>query len=143
MINVRILKDHQLVVMCFKGEITPENVISFIGRLVKNPDYEPSYRSVIDLRSCTLMYDIEGLKRTLEYMATARGFAAKRKTAYITSSSGHVVPPMMMTTGTYNIPMDVKVHSTVDAALHWLGMEDFTTEDYRRLLSSMCDCACD
>lgn len=139
MINVRILKDHQLVVMCFEGEITPEEVTSFIAGLVNNPAYDPTYKSVIDLRHCTLLYDIVGLKRTLEYMATAKGFAAKRKTAYITSSSGHVVPPMMMTSGNYNIPMEVKVHSTVDAALDWLGLENFSTEDYQQLLRSMCD----
>ena len=138
MINYRIIKEKQLVVMCFEGDLTPEIVISFIDDLVKNPAYDPGYSSIVDLRNCNLLYDIESMKRTLEYMATASGFAAKRKTAYITSSSIHVVPPMMMTSGNYDFPMDVKVHSTVDSAISWLNLEDFTSEDYKRVLRSIC-----
>jgi hypothetical protein len=140
MINVRIIKEHQLVVMCFEGDITPGDVTAFIAGLVKKSGYDPAYSTIVDLRNCTLLYDVGALKQTIQYMATAEGFAAKRKTAYITSSSGHVVPPMMMTSGTYNIPMEVKVHSTVEAALSWLGLEDFTPEDYQQVLRSMCNC---
>lgn len=139
MINYRVIKEKQLVVMCLEGDITPEIVMSFIDDLVKNPGYDPGYSSIVDLRNCNLLYDIESMKRTLKYMATASGFPAKRKTAYITSSSIHVVPPMMMTSGNYDFPMDVKVLSTVDSAISWLNLEDFTAEDYKRVLRSICD----
>lgn len=138
MINFRIIKEKQLVVMCFEGDITPEIVISFIDELVKYPSYNTEYKTIVDLRNCNLVYDMEGMKRTLAYMASHRGFAARRKTAYITASSGHVVPPMLMNTGTYDFPMEVKVLSTVDSALSWLHLEDFTFEDYQRILQSMC-----
>lgn len=140
MISYRILKEKELVVMCFDGDITPEMVISFIEDLVRTPGYDPEYMSIVDLRCCNLIYDIEEMKRTLAFMASARGFAAKRKTAYITSSSGHVVPPMLMTTGVYDFPMEVKVHSTVDSAISWLNLQDFTVDDYKRVLQSICDC---
>jgi hypothetical protein len=81
MINFRILQDKQLIIMCFEGEITPEIVMSFIDELLKTPDYNPEYKSIIDLRRCKLVYDIEGMKRTLEYMVASRSFAVKRKTA--------------------------------------------------------------
>lgn len=140
MINYKILAEKQLVVLCFDGDITPEIVMSFIRDLVKNPDYNPEYKSIVDLRNCNLVYSMEGMKRTLEYMATANGFVAKRKTAYITSSSGHVVPPMLMNTGAYKFPMDIKVLSTVETALSWLALDDFTAEEYQRVLQSICNC---
>ncbi len=140
MINYQIIGEKQLIIMCFDGDVTPENVISFIRNLVKNPEYDPGYKTIVDLRNCNLVYDMEGMKRTLGYMATANGFAAKRKTAYITSSSGHVVPPMMMNTGVYDVPMDIKVLSTVETALSWLDLDDFSVDDYKRVLRSICNC---
>ncbi len=140
MINYQVIGEKQVIVICFEGDITPENVISFIRELVENPEYDPEYKSIVDLRNCNLVYDIEGMKRTLEYMATASGFAAKRKTAYITSRSGHVVPPMLMNTGVYDVPMDIKVLSTVETALSWLDLDDFTPEEYKRVLQGICNC---
>lgn len=139
MINYKIINDKQLLVMCFEGDITPEEVISFIDKLVKLPGYDPEFSSIVDLRNCNLVYGVGDMKRTLAYMAGAEGFVAKRRTAYITSSAGHVVPPMMMNTASYDFPMEVKVHSTVDSAIAWLNIPDFTAEDYSNVLRSICD----
>ena len=140
MISYKILTEKQTIIMCFDGKITPEIVISYIDELVKNPEYDPEHKSLVDLRNCDLTYDVEGMKRTLAHMLTAKGFAGKRKTAYITSNSAHVVPPMMMSSGAYNFPMEIKVLSTVASAIDWLEIEDFTEEDYKRILGTICDC---
>ena len=139
MISLKILKDKELTIMCFRNKITPEMVMKFINSLVQEPEYNPEYNAIIDLRSADMQYDMEGLKKTLNHMLTAEGFRSTRKSAYITSSSNQVVPPMMMNTLGYEFPMKVKVHSTVESAIAWLEIEDFTPENFQAVLSTMCD----
>lgn len=139
MINIKILKEKELTIMCFRDKITPEMVMKFINSLVQEPEYDPGFNAIIDLRSADMQYDMEGLKKTLNHMLSAEGFRSTRKSAYITTNSNQVVPPMMMNTSGYEFPMKVKVHSTVESAIAWLGIKNFTSEDYEAILSTMCN----
>lgn len=112
--------------MYFQGAIMPEDIITFIQALLKDEDYNPSYKSLIDLRDALLHYQPDDVKRIIEYMRTTEGFYGNRKTAYVTSSSNQVVPPMMMGHATPNFPMDVKVFSSFEYALAWLEVEDLS-----------------
>jgi len=140
MICLKILKEKELVIMCFQGEITPDTVITFINSLVQEPDYNPNFTTIIDLRAAEMNYDMDGLRRTLEHMMTTEGFASGRRSAYITSNANQVVPPMMMNTPAYDFPMEVKVLSTVESAIDWLEIKDFTPKDYEEVIRSICDC---
>ena len=139
MICYRIIQELELVVICCTGDITPEVVMPFVDELVRIPGYNPGYNSLIDLRGSNLIYDVAGIRRALQHLANVEGYIARRKTAYITSSSVHVVPPMLMNAGSYDFPMEIKVHSTTAAAISWLGLKDFSEEDYQQLLQSICN----
>jgi hypothetical protein len=117
MINFKSLHDEKFTLMYFKGVVTPEDVISFIDSLVRDSEYHPEYNSLVDLRDAELVYDLEGMKRTLKHMQSTPGFTSNRKTAYITSASTQVVPPTLMNSGLFSTPMKVKVFSSVTSAM--------------------------
>ncbi|MEX0985887.1 MAG: hypothetical protein WD052_00325 [Bacteroidales bacterium] len=137
MIYFKILEEKRLVVMVFKGVITPADVMDFIDSLLQLDAFDPEYSDIIDLRSADMSYDYDGLRSTLHFMATTKGFAAKRKSAYITSNSKQVVPPMLMKSGAFDLPMEVEVMSTVESCLEWLDITGFTPADYEEILKEL------
>lgn len=138
MIRYKILEIKKLVIICLRDILTPEVVIDFIYGLTKDSTYDPAYSALVDLREAELQYDMQGLKRTLEVMQTTQGFTAERRVAYITSMSSQVVPPMLLNSGMFKAPMKVKVFSSLDTGLKWLGIEGVTVEDYNRLYTEIC-----
>lgn len=137
MTSFRILDTHRLVLMNFQGFIDPELVISFIDKLVKDPAYSNSYNSIIDLQKAEMHYTMESLRKTMDYMATNIDFVGKRKTAYITSLSQQVVPPMLMSTAENKFPMEVKVFSALESAVDWIGIRDISVYQINRILNEM------
>jgi len=126
--------------MCFKGQVKPDDVIGFIDRIVSDPEYNKEYDSIIDLRNTELHYDMHGLRKVLIYMATSEGFIGNRKSVYITSEANHVVPPIMMSSDQYKLPMQVKVCSSIDNAIEYLKVKNFDEDDYNDCISGMCNC---
>lgn len=138
MIRYKILDIKRLVIICMRDVVTPDDVIDFIYGLIKDSTYDPAYSTLVDLREAELLYDMQGLKRTLEVMQKTQGFTAERRVVYITSMSSQVVPPMLLNSGRFKAPMKVKVFSTLDTGLKWLGIEGVTVEDYNHLYTEIC-----
>lgn len=132
MIHKKILPEYKLTIMCFVGIVTPEDALRFLEGLNKEPEYDKSYNSIIDFRDALLTYDAEGLRKTLQFILEKN--AGNRRTAYITSEPRHVIPPSMMKSNEFQMPMDVKIFSTVESALDWLVMDDLSAEDYEQII---------
>lgn len=126
--------------MCFSGRIVPQTVIDFIDQVVQDPQYNKNHFTIIDLRSTELHYDVDGLRRVLKYIEKKEGFAGKRKTVYITSNPNHVVPPLLMSSKEYEIPMEIKVVSSAKSAIDHLKIPGFTVFDYNKIIKTLCNC---
>jgi hypothetical protein len=136
MITHKVIANKKLVFMYLQGTIKPDDITAFIQFLLKDEDYDPSYSTLIDLRDATLQYRAEDVKRVIEYMRTTDGFSGNRKSAYVTSSSNQVVPPMMMGQSTPNFPMEVKVFSSFEYALDWLAVKNLSEEYFDEIRKS-------
>ena len=138
MIRYNILGNKRVTLICFTGIVYPEDVIGFINTIAKDPAYDTSFNSIFDLRNADLSYDVEGLRKTLNHVFTAEGFQGNRKTVFITSNANQLVPPMMLSSQSDKLAMQIEVASTVEAALRFVEIKDFTQEDYLHELNKLC-----
>ncbi len=138
MINFKIISEKELIIMCFLGDITPDDIIGFIDSLILEEGYNIKFRVLIDVSRVNFSYDVQGLRRVMHYMMTKDGFAGERKSAFIALNANQVVPPMIMKAGTYDFPMKIRVVATIEAALNWLEIEGFSVGECKKLLDEIC-----
>ncbi|MFC2138527.1 hypothetical protein ACFLTE_10160 [Bacteroidota bacterium] len=126
-----IYKDKKLVVEILAGDTKSEidEHINFKKTLAADPDFDPKFDSIIDMRK-THLKSMNEIEATIKYYFNnakqVPNLLAKRKCALITST-----PDQVAATYIYEsfkeLPIDYKIFSTVEASLIWLGINDFDT----------------
>lgn len=134
----KILAEKQLIIMCLTGKIDADDVISFLNSLISDKYYDPKFNSLIDLRNSEMSYKIEDIRSVFNHMSNIPGFAAKRKTVYVTSNSSQVVPPLALTTKNMNLPMEIKVTSELQSAFKYLDLNQETSDLIESFLPESC-----
>jgi hypothetical protein len=127
-----IYKDKKLVVEIIAGDTKSEidEHINFKKTLAADPDFDPSFNSIIDLRKINIksMKEIEAtIKYYFRHAKQVPNLLAKRKCALIT-----ITPKQVAATFIYKsfreLPIEYKIFSTVEASLKWLDIDDFDTK---------------
>lgn len=119
--HYRILHEEKLIVEYYSGDIVLENLIEFKKILLTDPEYNPQYNLLIDLRDATFLLTEYEIKKYLEYAKPVLYLFKKRKSAYLTHTPNQVVFVTFIEYYSEGfLPIEVKIFSTTNAAISWL-----------------------
>lgn len=120
--NYIILPALKIMVECYKGELSAEAAISYKKALLKDPDYDPSYNIITDLREIEVNISSENLHQITEFFDFLKDTPVKRKVSLITDKpSQTVLAHFFKELGRESI-IQYDVFCTLEAALEYVGL---------------------
>lgn len=119
--SYKVFPDKRLVLEFHAGIGTFERLKAF--KLVEAADsnFSHNYDTLIDIRNTTIDGDRKDVNRYIEFAAAHGGVSGKRKMAVLTDTPKHVVFFTFMNMFSIALPQSMKLFSTPEAAISWLG----------------------
>jgi hypothetical protein len=127
----KILVEKELIIEYYTGEVRAHDFISLKERICKEPDYDFSFDTIIDIRDAALAIDENDLSNILAFINIKFKDAAGRKSAYLTASPNDVVQTTMyasLNEINNKLHMQMGTFSTVKAVSKWFGYNGTTTD---------------
>ena len=127
----KILVEKELIIEYYTGEVRAHDFISLKERICKEPDYDFSFNTILDIRDATLAIDENDLSNILAFINIKFKDAAGRKSAYLTASPNDVVQTTMyasLNEINNQLHMKMGTFSTVKAVSKWFGYNGTTTD---------------
>jgi len=117
----RIISDKKLLIDYLAGTFTVTELINCKIIQSKDINYDPTFNVLVDLRDASIQFKKDELSGLLTAPYEYRKLLGKRKIAYLTQTPNHVVfTTMLASMG--GIPMKMKIYSTLEAAISWVGL---------------------
>ena len=119
-INYQIDNSQKAIVETWPSEIRIEDYIDVKQRQFKDPSFNPDYDVITDLRGLTQKY-IEGtIQEIVNFISEHSDNMRDRKSAVIADNPNSVASAYVFKDRSKNLPVTIRVFSTIDAALEWL-----------------------
>jgi len=130
MLKSKAYPNRNLLIICTFGEMEISSISEAVLLATQNPEFKPEYDTIFDLRHTELEVSREGLDELISAVKAAPGFQGKRQTAFLTSRPAHVVMAEILSMPANEFPMEIRAFSSPNAAIHWLKLSDFSTEEF-------------
>ena len=112
-------------------------MFQFVETVKNEKDYDKTFNSLIDLNEVKLNISIKDIQKYVEYLNGDASVLGSRKLAIITKTPDHVVTGTLYQLLSENLPMNIRVFSTFEAAVRWLGLHSFTIDDYTNIVKEL------
>ncbi|HER08158.1 MAG TPA: STAS/SEC14 domain-containing protein [Bacteroides sp.] len=123
--SYRILPDYNLIVSRYEGEISESEIISLKEAITRDDSFNIRYNTLDDFSDTT--FHMTGESNVLVYNWLRDHYSWRRNSAVLTSTPEQVVNITLFThIQKYELPMKIKIFSTLEAALQWVRL---STED--------------
>ncbi|WP_457617270.1 hypothetical protein [Lutibacter sp.] len=134
--DYKIAIDYNLIVEYHSGTLSEiSRFINFRKQLISDPLFLPNQNLIIDLRDVN--FEITG-----DDVTTYTAFASEnpilnteKKVALITATPNQVVSSTLYKMAQKNVLQQIKIFSTLDRALEWLGASNAYEYTHQTLLS--------
>jgi hypothetical protein len=119
-----VYKAHRLVISTASGLVTWEEIKARQDQTKTDPDFNPEFDQIVDLRSATRIALSGDQTR---YLASRRIFSSRSRRAFVAPNpSVFGVGRMWETYSEFsNNPTEVRVFRDLPSALEWIGLKDF------------------
>jgi hypothetical protein len=119
--NYRILPEYRLVVSHYAGDISESEIISLKETIKQDKDFHMEYNTLDDFSDVAFHITQESYGRVFKWLRDH--YSWKRNSAVLTSTPDQVVNIILFNfTQKFELPMKIKVFSTLQAALHWVNI---------------------
>ena len=120
--NYVVRKEHRLVISTGSGLVTWKEIKARQDQTQIDPDFNPEYNQIVDLRSVT---DFDMSTEQTRLLARRRIFSPNSKRAFIATSPSVFGMGRMWETYTEfsENPSQIRVFYDVASALRWLGVD--------------------
>jgi len=135
--NYHILPDLRLIVECWIGDFSFEEIIQLKMTEIANPEWRDDYDVLADDRQSNK--NIETVSdRTQNSDTNKQMFQKRRKSAILTSKPKQVVTTILLKdSNPPGSPISVDVFSTIEAALQWLNINPKEKERINDVLDKL------
>ncbi len=120
-INYQINPSQKAIIETWPSEIMIEDYINVKQRQFKDSDFNPDYDVITDLRGLTQKYTEETIQEIVDFIAKNSNNMRDRKSAVIADNPHSVASAYVFKEKSKNLPVKIRVFSTIDAALEWLA----------------------
>ena len=119
-----ILKDLKLIIEFYNNDICIDDIIALKKVLFLDKDYQPDFNILMDLTDATLESGLEGVLKYIDFAKKNISYINKRKVAFYTSKPSEVVSGVLFSESNKDLPIDLKVFSTIDAVFKFLNFSN-------------------
>lgn len=116
-IDYIILPQEKLIIEYFSGMVSLKDVIAQKEKLIRNPNYNPGYNLIDDLRDAQFELIKEQVKGYVDYVFNNKKNIGKRNTAFVTSNPDQVVVSTLFESAKGELPINTMIVSTISTAL--------------------------
>ncbi len=121
-IDFIILKDKKLILEYYYGIIQIEDFIRIHKRKSNDKDFNPNYNLLIDFRDADIRLSKKDVLELVQFHKNNPKLFGTRYAAHITKTPKQVVAGTKFDTLNKELPVKIKVFSTVEAALSWVRL---------------------
>ena len=125
-----VYKEHRLVISTASGLVTWEEIKTCQDQTKTDPEFNPEFDQIVDLRSATR---IELSGDQTRYLASRRIFSSRSRRAFVAPKPSVFGVGRMWQTYTEfsKNPTEVCVFRDLPSALTWLGLKDLPSQRRR------------
>jgi len=119
-----VYKEHRLLISTALGRVTWEEIKTRQDQTKTDPEFDPEFDQIVDLRSATR---VELTGDQIRFLAGRQIFSSRSKRAFVAPNPSIFGVGRMWETYTEfsSHPTEIRVFGDLPSALKWLGRENF------------------
>ncbi len=117
-----ILEDKSLILECYKGEFTVDELIAIKKRIKQDSDYDPNFNVIQDISEAIFQFPFNELNRLIELSSEEQNII-HRRSCMLTTTPNQVVMSLGYDMLKKDLPVYIHVCSTLEEALHVVGVK--------------------
>ena len=121
-INYHIIKEKKLIVEYYSGSIYLNDFIEIHDRKSNDKDFNKNYNLIIDFRDAEIHLNEKEVLELVSYHKNNEKLFGSRYAAHITKTPKQVVAGVNFDFYNKELPVKIKVFSTLEASLAWVGL---------------------
>ena len=142
-ISYKIISEEKLIIESFCGKITLEELKFHKEKLLIDEAYDSKFRILADLVRASFVFSKQYLDDYVKFIISTDKIIDFRQVAVLTNTPEQVSVTTMYDLRKNNLPMNLKIVSTTEAAVEWLGLPFSNIEKFESLLQKLRSyCAC-
>ena len=122
--DYRIHTKDRVIIETWPEEFEFKDYKEFKERELIDPDYDPNYNIVSDLRRLKMGFNEKMIEMIVDFISQFPDYFIERKSAIITNSPEQVVNSVAYIQKIKSTPVDVNIFSTAEAAFKWVKETD-------------------
>ena len=122
-INYLIVKEKKLIIEYYSGKIYLNDFIKIHDKKGNDKDFNINYNLLIDFRDAEIHLEKEDVFKLIDYHKNNKKLYGARHAAHITQTPSQVVAGVNFDRYNKELPIKIKVFSTLEASLGWVGLE--------------------
>jgi hypothetical protein len=121
--NYLILPDNRLILECCKGKAQVEDAIRMKSEEMADPMFNKDYNIIVDFREFETTIERKVYDSISEFFNFLKNTELKSKIAFLTTEPNQVVISLMLKgMSNESFSLEIKVFSTVEAAIRFVGL---------------------
>ena len=119
----KILSKENLIIEYFGGPVSWSDLVEMKVREVAEPDYNPDFNVITDIREAVLnIDDLGGVNHYIDFLKSNKNSVGNRKTAIFINNSEQVFYSETLRVTRNGLPIDIKTVSTYKAVFEWIEL---------------------
>jgi hypothetical protein len=122
-VSYKIIPELKLILEIFGGKVVLDEFIKLKKKETEDSNYSPDFNFIISLRDLKSDTEtLEGIKGYVDFVRENKRIPGNRKTVILTDTPNQVVVATLYESEVRELPMNLKIVSTLKAALQWVGL---------------------
>ncbi len=137
--SYKIIPDKKLVIEYYSGELDYDDLIEFKKAIIKEPEYDFYFQTIVDLRYCFLKTNPQDFVNWIDFINTNFGNERVRKVAYLTSKPNEVVLTTLFLHQHKQFvkSLSANVFSTIEGVVSWFGHDVISIKELDNILEEL------
>lgn len=132
-----ILSDKLLIIEFYRGGFYVDELIDFKKKVGSDKEYNPNYNIIHDFKELEFLFEIEEVSKYVDVISKNDKYIGNRKSTMLTDTPNQVITSIAFEILKNNLPIQVRVCSTLESALSFIGIPDHDWEFIDSLLNKL------
>jgi len=117
-----VVPNKNLIIEYYSGKFHVNELIAFKEAICSDKNYNPNFNIINDFREAEFLFEIDEISKYTQFILETRKNYGHRKSTMITKTPNQVVTSLGFEMLKKNIPISVKVVSTIEAAIDFIEL---------------------
>lgn len=120
--NFIIIPEKKLIIEYFSGKIELNDILDLKYRESLEKEYDPNYNIIDDSRDAEFLIREKEIEFYVNHLRSHKTFVGSRYASYLTETPNQVVIATLFDLLKKELPINIRIVSTLQAALNWVGV---------------------